>query len=64
MWPSDPDDEEYKEILKNAMRKLERPMAPAVPCGRPLQSIRETSKNQVTMKPNSASEENSKTMFS
>ena len=27
----DPDDEEYKEILKNATRKLERPMAPTMP---------------------------------
>ena len=36
----EPDDEEYKEILKNAMRKLERPVAPAVPCGRPPKSIR------------------------
>ena len=60
----DPDDEEYKEILKNAMRKLKRPVAPAMPCRRPPKSIRETCLNQVTMKPNSASEENSKTMFS
>ena len=28
----DPDDEEYKEILKNARRELERPMGPAMPC--------------------------------
>ena len=32
------DDEEYKEILKkNARRKLERPMAPTMPCKRLLQ---------------------------
>ena len=60
----DPDDEEYKEILKNVRRKLERPMAQAMPCRRPLKSIRETCVNQVSAKPNSASEENSKTMFS
>ena len=30
----DPDDKEYSEILKNARRKLERPMAPAMPCKR------------------------------
>ena len=28
----DPDDEEYKEILKNPRRKLERSMAPIMPC--------------------------------
>ena len=28
----DPDDEEYKDTLKNARRKLERPLAPAMPC--------------------------------
>ena len=60
----DPDDEEYKEILKNARRKLERLMALAVPCKRPPESIRETCVGQVTAKPNSASEKNSKTVFS
>ena len=30
----DPDDKEYSEIIKNARRKLERPMAPAMPCKR------------------------------
>ena len=35
----DPDDEEYKEILKNTKRKLERPMAPAMPCERAPNSI-------------------------
>ena len=30
----DPDDKEFSEILKNARRKLERPMAPAMQCKR------------------------------
>ena len=30
----DLDDEAYKEILKNARRKLERPVAPGMPCKR------------------------------
>ena len=29
-----PDDREYSEILKYAKRKLERPVAPAIPCKR------------------------------
>ena len=52
----DPDDEEYKDILKNARRKLERPMAPTLPCKR------QKSITKVVAKPNSASEENAKTM--
>ena len=28
----DPEDMEFKEIIKNARRKLETPMAPAMPC--------------------------------
>ena len=28
----DPDDKEFKETIKNARRKLETPMAPAMPC--------------------------------
>ena len=56
----DPDDREYKEMLKNAMGKLERPVAPAMPCRRPPKSIRETCVNQLTAKPNSASEESPK----
>ena len=28
----DPEDENYKETLNSARRKLERPMAPAMPC--------------------------------
>ena len=55
----DPDDEEYKEILKTARRNLERPMAPAMPCKRNQPSI-----TKVVAKPNSASETNSKTMQS
>ena len=30
----DPDDKEYSEIIKSAGRKLERPVAPAIPCKR------------------------------
>ena len=30
----DPDDTECSEIIKNARRKVERPMAPAMPCKR------------------------------
>ena len=51
-----PNDEEYKEILKNARRKLERPMAPATPCDKPPKSI-----TKVTAKPEIESEKNSKT---
>ena len=42
----DPDDEEYREILKNARRKLERPKAPAMPCKRSPNGI-----TKVTAKP-------------
>ena len=28
----DPEDKEFKEIIKNARKKLETPMAPAMPC--------------------------------
>ena len=30
----DPDDQDYKETRKNVRKKLERPMAPAMPCKR------------------------------
>ena len=30
----DPDEKEYPEVLKNGRRKVERPMAPAMPCKR------------------------------
>ena len=55
---NDPDDEEFKEFLKNARRKLERPVAPTMPCRR------QKSVTKVVAKSNSASEENSKTMYS
>ena len=35
----DRDDQDYKETLKHARRKLERPMAPAMPCKRTLNGI-------------------------
>ena len=53
----DPDDEEYKETLKHARRRLERPMAPAMPCKRQL------SLTKVVAKPEIASEKNSKTVY-
>ena len=28
----DPEDKEFKETIKNARKKLDTPMAPAVPC--------------------------------
>ena len=52
-----PDDEEYKEILKNARRNLERPMAAAMPCKRLPNSIK-----KVTAKPEIESEKKSKTV--
>ena len=45
------------ENLKNARRKLERPMAPKMPCKR------QKSITKVVTKQNSAPEENSKTMY-
>ena len=53
----DPDDTEYKEILKNARRKLERPMVPAMPCKR------QSNITKVVAKPEIGSEKNSKTMY-
>ena len=53
----DPDDEEYKEILKHARRVLERPVAPAMLCGRSPNGF-----TKVTAKPEIASE-NSKTVY-
>ena len=52
----DPDDKEYSKKFKNARRKLERPLATAMPCRR------QPSIAKVVAKPNSASEKNSKTM--
>ena len=53
----DPDDEESKEILTNVKRKLERPLAPAMPCKR------QPSTTKVAAKPEIASVKNSKTVF-
>ena len=53
----DPDDEDYKEILKSARRKLERPVAPATPCKR------QPSITKVVAKPEFGSEKNSKTVY-
>ena len=39
----DPDDEEFKETIKNARKKLETPMAPAMPC--------KTRKKSIMMRP-------------
>ena len=55
-----------RRIQRNSQEceeKLERPVAPTMPCKKPPKSIKETCVNQVTGKPNGASEENSKTMF-
>ena len=40
----DPDDREYSEILKNARRKLERPMSPVMPCERHTSIVKTTMK--------------------
>ena len=50
----DPDDEEYKEIFKNARRKMERPMTPAMPCKR------QTSIAKANAKPKIGNEKESK----
>ena len=55
----DPDDKEYSEIIKNTRRKLERPMAPAMPCKRDRQQS-SVGKNNVEQK--IGHEEESKTM--
>ena len=39
----DPEDKEFKETIKNARKKLETPMAPALPC-----KISKNSQNWVT----------------
>ena len=38
----DPDDEEFKDIMKNARRKLEVPMPAAMPCKLQLEKYRST----------------------
>ena len=45
------------EIVKNAMRKLERPVAAAMPYTRPPTGIRETCASRVTAKPEIGSHE-------
>ena len=52
-----PDDDDYKETLKNAKRNLERPMAPTMPCKR------QSSITKVVAKPKKTSEKNSKTIY-
>ena len=32
IWFIDPEDKEFKETIKNARKKLETPVAPAMPC--------------------------------
>ena len=54
----DPDDKENVEILQNITRKLERPMAPAMPCKRAPSSI-----TIVAAKPEIVSEKNSKRVY-
>ena len=53
----DPDDEEFKEIVKNAKRKLEIRMAPAMPCKRP------PSITKVVAKPEFGSENTANTVY-
>ena len=48
----DPDDQDYKETLKNAKRKLVRPMAATMPCKRNAQ----TSTTKVVAKQETASQ--------
>ena len=57
LYSVDPDDQDYNETLGNARRKLERPMAAAMPCKRPPNGI-----TKVTAKPEIESEKNSKTV--
>ena len=53
----DPDDEEHTEMLKNARRKLERRVAPAMPCKR------QKSITKVVAKVEIGSEKNSKIVY-
>ena len=53
---NDPDDKRDSETLKNAKRKLERPVSPAMPCKRSYPSI-----TKVVAKPKSGNEKRSKT---
>ena len=54
----DPDDQDYRETLKNARRKLERPVAAAMPCKRMVH----TSTTKVVAKREIASQKVSKTV--
>ena len=54
----DPDDEERKETRKNTRRKLERPVAPVIPCKRTAR----TSTTKVAAKQEIASQKVSKTI--
>ena len=55
----DHDDQDYKETLKNARRKLERLVAPAMPCKRKAQ----TSTTKVVAKHEVASQKIPKTIY-
>ena len=55
----DPDDQDYEETFKNSRRKLERPMAPAVPCKRKAQ----TGTTKVVAKQEIASQKNPKIIY-
>ena len=54
-----PDDQDYKETLKNAWRNLERPMAAAMPC----KTKAQTSTTKVAAKQEVASQEILQTMY-
>ena len=54
----DPDDQDYKETLKTASRKFDRPMAPPMPCKRKAQ----TSTTKVAAKHEAASQKIPKTV--
>ena len=51
---SDPDDEEFKVIMKNARRKLEVPMPAAMPCKFHREKYRETCSVEKKCKKNNA----------
>ena len=53
----DPDDKEHSEIIKNARRKLERPMAPAMPCKRQPSTAKANTKAKI------GNEKECKTMY-
>ena len=47
----DPDDEEFKDIMKNARRKLEIPMPAGMPCKLQRDKYRETCRTVEELKP-------------